>query len=297
MLVNYSDPVRGFPNTRITLHHNLWNRIVGRIPELSRENIPSAARSTLQIEISNNVVWDQRAAMWIALTSEIGGPDDGPPIFYELQMVRNYYVAQSGGLAFGMWSFGGGPDPEAQPENRFYLEGNRLSRWPGLADYQLVYCCNDFDAAALAQGMPYPDPAAPPAFSAASPLPFPPLTYSPGGEALVDALRADVGAFPRDPMDRRLLAPLATRTFDPADPSTNPADDALSLDFTVAPAPPPDADADGIPDGWETANGLDPTGAADASLTTLSVSKLGVDGYTNLEVYLHERAVALVGGG
>lgn len=43
-----------------------------------------------------------------------------------------------------------------------------------------------------------------------------------------------------------------------------------------------DADHDGIPDSWETANGLDPNNPADRNGTSLSP-----EGYTNLEVYLN----------
>ena len=44
-----------------------------------------------------------------------------------------------------------------------------------------------------------------------------------------------------------------------------------------------DTDRDGMPDAWETANGLDPKNAADAALTTLDPAKY----YTNIEVYLN----------
>lgn len=44
---------------------------------------------------------------------------------------------------------------------------------------------------------------------------------------------------------------------------------------------PKDTDGDGIPDEWETANGLNPKSKADGSKYTLSKT------YTNLEVYLN----------
>lgn len=48
-----------------------------------------------------------------------------------------------------------------------------------------------------------------------------------------------------------------------------------------------DTDDDGIPDAWETANGLNPNSAADGSKYTLSKT------YTNLEVYLNSLVQAL----
>lgn len=49
-----------------------------------------------------------------------------------------------------------------------------------------------------------------------------------------------------------------------------------------------DSDADGMPNAWEQANGLNAEDAADASVvSTLSESILGATGYTNLEVYLN----------
>ena len=41
-----------------------------------------------------------------------------------------------------------------------------------------------------------------------------------------------------------------------------------------------DTDGDGMPDEWETANGLNPSDAADGN-------KTGADGYTNMEIYLN----------
>ena len=54
--------------------------------------------------------------------------------------------------------------------------------------------------------------------------------------------------------------------------------------LATAPAP-PDADADGMPDAWETARGLNPNLASDRNLVPYSE-----DGYTWLEIYLNELA-------
>lgn len=53
---------------------------------------------------------------------------------------------------------------------------------------------------------------------------------------------------------------------------------------------PADSDGDGMPDEWETANGLDPNDAADGALTA-------ENGYTNLENYLNSLVAHIVDGG
>lgn len=90
-------------------------------------------------------------------------------------------------------------------------------------------------------------------------------------------------------MDRRLLAAVREDRIDEAPINANPAGDAWTAAFGAsAPAPPVDSDSDGMPDDWEAARGLNPQ-AADHNGAGLSS-----EGYTNLEVYLHERAAAIV---
>nr|MBK7068412.1 hypothetical protein [Deltaproteobacteria bacterium] len=95
-------------------------------------------------------------------------------------------------------------------------------------------------------------------------------------------------------MDRRLMGYVASGTFDSAPNNTNPANDALRVNFTGAgPAAPADTDNDGMPDAWESAHGTNPS-VADHNGTTVSVSMTGVAGYTNLECYLNELAALRV---
>lgn len=84
MLVNYSDPARGAPLTRLTLHHNVWNRIFGRLPEVSRENVPDA--TTMDLEVSANLYWDVRRPAYIAASN----PQDGAKLRYRLNWISNY---------------------------------------------------------------------------------------------------------------------------------------------------------------------------------------------------------------
>lgn len=55
-----------------------------------------------------------------------------------------------------------------------------------------------------------------------------------------------------------------------------------------------DSDNDGIPDEWETANGLNPNDASDAAKTTIDTEK---GWYTNLEVYLNSIVETIMKGG
>ncbi|PRC56293.1 hypothetical protein C6A85_39350, partial [Mycobacterium sp. ITM-2017-0098] len=85
--------------------------------------------------------------------------------------------------------------------------------------------------------------------------PFPAITYTPTG-ALRTALLNRAGAWPRDPMDIRLLESIADDVIPSASPSTNPAGDGLLPPYSGAPpAAPLDTDNDGMPDAWEIARG------------------------------------------
>ncbi len=269
MLFNYSNPEAGYDLTRFSIHHNLWNRIDGRMPELSRES-PAAAHTTMQIELSNNLLWDPGYYIDINPTTISGSPD-GNPIYYDLNWVGNVSVARPD-YPYGMiWL----PNPTGKSSAHF--ADNTLSTVPGRHDFQLWYCCNDYREV--------PDPPTPP-WARRERHPFPKISYTPSA-ALQEHLLAEVGSFPRDLMDQRLLAPLKKNQIAQNLRSVNPAADALRT--LPAPAPPVDTDSDGLPDAWEAGHGLDPR-TQDHNGTQLSLSLLGVAGYTNLECYLDELA-------
>jgi pectate lyase len=112
-----------------------------------------------------------------------------------------------------------------------------------------------------------------------TPHAFPPVSTTSSMEAY-DQVLAWAGAWPRDAMNQRTVLEVRNGTG-----QLGKQDDALLEPNTPAF---PDADADGMPDAWETANGLNPMSPADA--TTIVAS-----GYSNIEVYLAERAAELIG--
>ena len=281
MLINYSNPAHGFALDNLSIHHNLFNRIEGRLPEASRESL-AAAGSTMNLEMSSNLYWDPR--FFIALAPNTGQLTDGSgnpyPIYYRLNAVNNYFRTGSS-FPYGMW------DDQILREssasgNQLYVQGNRMSLYPNRRDYELFYCCNDY------AGETNPDPTSRQAQDRSTRHPFPTISYTPALD-LPTALPNRVGAWPRDPMDTRLLQPVRENRIDPANPSINPAGDSLLAPYPgTAPPAPVDTDNDGMPDLWEIARGLNP-GVANHNGTNLSPL-----GYTNLEVYLHELAASLV---
>ena len=104
------------------------------------------------------------------------------------------------------------------------------------------------------------------------------------------------GAWPRDKVDLRAATDAcdgtATGYVDGAKPSKTGLIDSPSQIggypvYETAEAP-VDSDGDGMPDVWERARGLNPADPADGSQYGLSET------YTNVEVYLHECAAALL---
>lgn len=278
MLLNYTNPAAGYALDNLTIARNVWNRLLGRLPEMSRESAGAAAGTTLHIELTNNLLWDDRYFIDINPT-DISGGNDGRPIFYALNWVGNWAQAPAGSH-FGMiWlqSIGSGTSA--------YFNDNRMNLWPSRQDWDLNYCCNDYSGGAGER----------PSWARSTRHPFPAVTVMPSASVRAYAL-ANVGAFPRDPMDRRLLSFVAAGTLDPRPINANPAGDALLPAVVPAPTAPLDTDRDGMPDAWELAHGLDPA-VPDPNGLGLSLAETGVAGYTNLEVYLNALAAQRVAGG
>jgi pectate lyase len=101
-------------------------------------------------------------------------------------------------------------------------------------------------------------------------------TYS--AQANYDTVLDKVGAWPRDDMNTRTVNDVRTKTGSLRDLSES--------NITSGPIPPDDADMDGMPDFWETGMGFNPNDSAGKN------SDHDNDGYTNIEEYINDLALA-----
>jgi len=283
MLMNYSNPAHGFALDRISIHHNAFVRLQGRLPEVSRES-RAAANSTMRLEISCNLYWDP--SFFIALgadTNIITDRNGNPyPLHFRLNAVNNVFRPRPG-FRYGMWDDAILRVPASAARNYLSVRGNRLMTDALRRDYALFHCCNDFPEASTMD-----DPRL--ANALARRHAFPGISYTPTSE-LRDRLARRAGAFPRDPMDRRLMNSVQLNRIEPTRSDINPASDSLQKAYSgAAPTPPVDRDNDGMPDDWERTKGLNPARADHNGFNLAS------RGYTNLEVYLAELAAQRLGG-
>ena len=110
------------------------------------------------------------------------------------------------------------------------------------------------------------------------------------GSAILDKILAQAGAtYPRrDAIDARLTAEVENRIGRYVN-TEHEVGGYLSAPNEVVESHPADwdTDGDGIPDKWETENGLNPNDPSDGrAVSKDSKEAMGYDGYTNLEVYL-----------
>ena len=280
MLLNYSTAEH--PQDRISIHHNVWNRVGGRMPEFSCES-PYATGHPLQVDYSNNLLWDPTVHVWYNSNIDPAAPTPINDFHLRLNLESNRMFARADycGAMFihDMLDISG---------NELYTSGNTLNLYPTYSDYELFYCCNDF---CMPGNNPNTDLGV--CTRRTSRFGYPGVTLDPAAN-LPAVLGAEAGAFPRDAQDQRLSGALISGTLDstPVDSTDHYNDAFVTLPASSAPA---DADNDGMPDYWETAHGLD-NGVQDHNGTVLSVALTGTPGYTNLECYLHCLSEYLING-
>jgi len=272
MLINYSDSSSILDS--ISIIKNVWNRIGGRMPEISCET-PFCNNKVLNIELSNNLFWDPQIELWYEGITGFNGN-----FFLKMNAINNLSIARN--------SYGNGMfhhDLLHFSQNQLYFSGNRINLYNNLSDYQLFYCCNDFKGSE-------PNSDLGQAKLLSSRLPFPNINYLPTSD-LKSYIQNNAGAFPRDQMDSRLMQNISLNSINTTPVSIPLANDPFNL--LTATSIPQDTDLDGMPDYWETLQGLNP-GIQDHNNLDLSQKITSVSGYTNLECYLNCLSDALVSG-
>jgi pectate lyase len=272
MLINYSSPTSRLDS--LSIHHNIWNRIGGRMPEISCET-PFCNGKIINIELSNNIFWDPRIELWYEGVTGNNG-------FFNLRMnaINNYSYASTS-YGNGMFHF----DLLNFPQNELFFSGNQMNLYPQYKDYELFYCCNDFN-------LNKPNSQNGSAKKTNSRFGFPTVTYHSLSDLKTHIFK-NAGAFPRDKMDLRLMSSVQMGTIDTRTQDSDHYRDAFSVsNVKSAPA---DSDNDGMPDYWESLMELNPS-VQDHNGLQLSKKITGIEGYTNIECYLNCLSDALTDG-
>jgi hypothetical protein len=239
----YGSLIRGGHGARMTFHHNLWAAHRARMPRPGNYNPPAVDPEGPRFEFRENVFhdWGGSHAGYNADTESLSA----------YAFIGNAYIP--GPDSAGHWAF-----EESNPLARAWFEGNAMDGQVPADPWSLV---KDSDRPGYRMAA-RPDWAEPATRSAAE------------AEAAVLA-RAGAGLV-RDAVDERIVAGVRARTLRIIDSQS----EVGGWPELTPGTPWVDGDGDGMPDDWETANGLnpaDPDGAADRN----------GDGWTNLEDWLN----------
>lgn len=263
-----------------TLYGNLWAHNRARNPSIGGEQSRLSPedehrRKRTDVNIVNCVVydWGDQATH----RSELGS--------VRINLIGNYYVVGPAKKAKYFFRGGGGPNsPTTLFQRDNYFDRNQNVRHDGelvsIAEHVAAYFNGiDDDDVVTSDG---------------DGLGF--LATIPGdaivdGQAAYERVMASVGAsLWRDAVDERVVKTLKDRSGHVIDTQED-----YRRDDGVLPgiddieekhrAPDFDRDADGMADAFEKANGLNPSDPNDSNGAELAKQR-GLDGYTNLEIYL-----------
>lgn len=245
----YGSLVRGGNGSKISFHHNLWANHMARMPRPGNYEGPDKDPVGAFFDFRSNVFYN-----W---GHDRAGYDADAATLSAYNFVDNAYVP--GPNSEKLFAF-----KESNTLAKAYFAGNSMAGTVPADPWSLVT-------------FTIPEPAG---YRLAAPVDVAPVTPEVADKAYARVL-ADAGASVwRDPVDKRILEGVKTRTGKVIDSQAEVGGwPALPVG-----KPKPDTDGDGMPDAWEKAHGLDPK-KADGAL----IAK-GGSGWTNLELYLADAA-------
>ncbi len=244
-----------------TFHHNLVAHAKSRMPRLAGNSTYGGAVESA--DLRNNVLYN-----W-GLFNIYGGEGG------EYNLVNNYYKFGPNTPTSSKYRIVNVDKNDADGLAKYYLAGNYVDGSPeNTADNWKGAYGTPENLAASKQNTPYLSS-------------YPQVTPQTATEAFESVLQNAGASLPRrDTMDRRIVNDVRYRTgriidvqggFPHGTPYAQTMNSWPSLNSKPAPV---DTDHDGMPDTWETANGLNVNNAADRQT-------LAANGYTNLENYLN----------
>lgn len=226
---------------QISLFRNLYIDNKTRNPKVKGVN-----------DFQNNVVYN-----WGGGGGYIAGDSDGESF---ANIINNYFIS---GPTTSVTAFTrGNANFHGYVSNNFY-DSNKNGVLDGTALCVKTTCYSDMDI--VTTPYTYPGPA----------------TLLSPQDAVTHVLAGVGTSFPaRDAVDARLVAEVKSWGTSGQLVSDETASPMFGPGYIAGGAKPADSDGDGIPDAWESANGLDPQDASDAM-------KIGSGGYANIEVYVN----------
>ncbi|MDD5011317.1 MAG: hypothetical protein PHQ00_04265 [Phycisphaerae bacterium] len=248
---SYGSLIRGEYGQEKTYHHNLYAHNHSRNPRPG--NYENSDTEGLHFDFRNNVVYN-----WLKTCPGYG---DSSSAVSRYNFIGNVYI----------------PGPESTNNGYGYRESSSVN-YGYFADnsYNDVVPADPWSIVLFEISAGEID-----AYKARSYLvPMDEVTTTSPAQAKIDVLASAGASFPsRDIIDARIVQDVINQTGSSISTTDDqPEGGWPTLNSLPAPT---DTDHDGMPDSWETANGLNPSDAADRNDYDLNSN------YTNLEVYLY----------
>lgn len=264
----YGSLIRPQIDANVTFHHNLYANNVSRQARFGTYNA-----ETLMADFRNNVIYN-----WRDRASYTGGSSESEQEFTDVNYVGNYLVAGVGTLSNTNRAY----IVDKNVDTRVYQSGNFIDSDKALNPGG-VPNGSDLGWSAFVVNVPTDQTLT----QMATPFATAPVSTQSATDAYNQVLQ-HVGNFwwSREAIDARIINNVKTNTG-PASGIGAAAPNAAELSALLATpstsrAAGWDTDADGMPDAWEVAHGLNPASAADNKLDADS------DGYINVQEYLDE---------
>jgi len=252
--------LRGAHGTRLSMHHNLWAHHQDRMPRPGNYLKPEADPLGGFYDLRANVFYN-----WGSERAGYNLDRGGERASYNF--VGNVYL--TGPSSKGKFAF-----EESNPGSRAWFSGNSMDGQVPADPWTMVRAHAKNLPGGLHEG-----------YKLAAPLPFAAVSVDAPGKTLERVLAGVGASLVRDTVDLRHIADVRQRRGKLIN-SQSEVGGWPALQSKPAPL---DSDGDGMPDAWETGQGLNPRDVSDAARVD------PVSGYTQLERYLNGLVAHLPG--